>query len=317
MRSFRRSLTVLLATLAMSQQASATLYFYCTQSDYYGQVLQYYSDILQTDAETIDPIATGARFFEENRPQDVLDHPGVAGSKTSCPSSSKLSYLQSQYAIMLKSAAGARKMPFTRPPVVSKPLAAETHASPAVAQAGQTKVATKEVPRAVVATPGGSIATDKAGALPTATATTTLLQARKAEAAVALRTNVTHPVLVAEGKSVQERRSKQRRAELAKARPPRETASTRSEPSGCVSQPVIGPNPACQNKGITGTVSNHCPQPVDVRMCFYTSLDRWDCRVSWGVPPGADWSQSACLGTGQVFTSVRNTGTDRPLTTPP
>ncbi|HET6432662.1 hypothetical protein [Dyella sp.] len=95
---------------------------------------------------------------------------------------------------------------------------------------------------------------------------------------------------------------------------PRGTASTQTDANVCVSRPVVGPNNAC-GKGTSASVSNHCPTPVDVRMCSMTPRG-WDCSARWGLAPGESWSQAWCAGTSQIFTTARNSNSGVPLDSP-
>ncbi|MEG3190808.1 hypothetical protein [Lysobacter sp. D1-1-M9] len=92
-------------------------------------------------------------------------------------------------------------------------------------------------------------------------------------------------------------------------------ASTLTDPNTCVTPPRTSPNRAC-GKGFAATISNQCAQPVDARVCHMT-VRGWDCGASWGIQPGSDWSYAVCASTGETFMSVRSTGTDQPLASPP
>ena len=91
-------------------------------------------------------------------------------------------------------------------------------------------------------------------------------------------------------------------------------ASTQSDPSGCVTPPVLGPNRAC-GKGTSASITNQCPQVVDARMCLMTPRG-WDCGARYGLQPGDSWSWASCSGTDEVFHDVRSSDSDEPLAQP-
>lgn len=91
-------------------------------------------------------------------------------------------------------------------------------------------------------------------------------------------------------------------------------ASTHSDPSGCVTPPVLGPNRAC-GKGTSASITNQCPQVVDARMCLMTPRG-WDCGARYGLQPGDSWSWASCSGTDEVFHDVRSSDSDEPLANP-
>lgn len=93
-------------------------------------------------------------------------------------------------------------------------------------------------------------------------------------------------------------------------------ASTRDDPSTCVTPPAISAHRCDTLSGYKALVSNSCSTSVDVRVCFMTARG-WDCQVNYGVAPGASWEPGWChASTGETFHSSRYSDSDERLASP-
>jgi hypothetical protein len=88
-----------------------------------------------------------------------------------------------------------------------------------------------------------------------------------------------------------------------------------SQGTQCVDHVTLGSNPNCRN-GNSASAVNECSTNADIRICIWTTKDRWDCGVSWAVAPGQRWSWPSCFGTNKVFYSSKPSGSNRPLERP-
>lgn len=91
-------------------------------------------------------------------------------------------------------------------------------------------------------------------------------------------------------------------------------ASTDTEATTCVSQPVVSSN-ATFAGNTAATVVNGCPTAVDVRICLMRE-GGWNCGVKWGLRPQERWSHSSFKASGQIFWDARVSGSSRPLESP-
>jgi hypothetical protein len=85
------------------------------------------------------------------------------------------------------------------------------------------------------------------------------------------------------------------------------SASTKQDATQCVSQPQPMRHPNCP-KGAAFGMRNQCAQPVDMRICIKQRNGGWDCGVSYGIAPGAQWSYPSCLGIYESWTDARSSG---------
>jgi len=82
-------------------------------------------------------------------------------------------------------------------------------------------------------------------------------------------------------------------------------ASTRNDPSTCLTPPEASPHRCGDKTGTKAVVANQCNYPVDVRMCFMTDRG-WNCQANYGLNPGRTWEPGWCNAINdQVFHSVR------------
>lgn len=93
-------------------------------------------------------------------------------------------------------------------------------------------------------------------------------------------------------------------------------ASTRDDPSTCISPPMTSTHQCASLSGYKARVSNQCAAPVDIRLCFMTDSG-WNCQSNYGVAPGGDWEPGWChASTGQVFHASRYSDSSEPLASP-
>lgn len=90
--------------------------------------------------------------------------------------------------------------------------------------------------------------------------------------------------------------------------------STDWDPNRCVSSPELKQDDTFKGN-TSATITNGCPQKVDVRICLKRA-GGWNCGVKWGVPPQSTAAYSSFQATGEVFVNARSSGTSKPLAHP-
>jgi pyruvate/2-oxoglutarate dehydrogenase complex dihydrolipoamide acyltransferase (E2) component len=83
-------------------------------------------------------------------------------------------------------------------------------------------------------------------------------------------------------------------------------ASTDTDATRCVSNPVVGPSATW--KGATAaTVVNGCPTAIDVRICLLRE-GGWNCGVNWALQPQEKWAWWSFNASGEIFWDARVAG---------
>jgi len=91
-------------------------------------------------------------------------------------------------------------------------------------------------------------------------------------------------------------------------------ASTDTDATQCVSNPVVGPS-ATWKEALAATVVNGCPTAVDVRICLLRE-GGWNCGVNWGLQPQEKWVWWSFKASGEIFWDARVAGSSKVLASP-
>lgn len=91
-------------------------------------------------------------------------------------------------------------------------------------------------------------------------------------------------------------------------------ASTDTDANICVTDPALRLNASFQGN-TAASIINGCDKPVDVRICLMRS-GGWNCAVTWGLAPRAQWSHSSFDATGEVFMDAKTSGSGGTLSEP-